>query len=158
MKKVKMAKDTNQIDRFERKMLDILQTNGRISVSELARRVGLSKSPCQTRLKRLIDNEVILGFRAVLNPRQLDLEHVAFTEVKLSDTREEALNAFNRAIQTIPEIDQCHMIAGPFDYLLKVRSKDIANYRKILGETISTLPYVSSTSTYIAMQSVKDTG
>ena len=153
-----MAKDTNQIDRFERKMLDILQTNGRISVSELARRVGLSKSPCQTRLKRLIDNEVILGFRAVLNPRQLDLEHVAFTEVKLSDTREEALNAFNRAIQTIPEIDQCHMIAGPFDYLLKVRSKDIANYRKILGETISTLPYVSSTSTYIAMQSVKDTG
>ena len=155
---IPMVSKTKQIDRFERKILDILQTNGRISVSELARRVGLSKSPCQARLKRLIDNKVILGFRAVLNPKQLDLEHVAFTEVKLSDTREEALNAFNRAIQTIPEIDQCHMIAGPFDYLLKVRSKDIANYRKILGETISTLPYVSSTSTYIAMQSVKDTG
>ena len=153
-----MVSKIKQIDRFERKMLDILRTDGRISVSELARRVGLSKSPCQTRLKRLIDNKTILGFRAILNPKQLDLEHVAFTEVKLSDTREEALNAFNRAIQAIPEIDQCHMIAGPFDYLLKVRSKDIANYRKILGETISTLPYVSNTSTYIAMQSVKDTG
>lgn len=153
-----MGKSDNsgQLDRFETQILKILSKQGRLSVTELAKRIGLSKSPCQVRLKRLIDQKYILGFRAVLNPQKLNLEHIAFTEVKLSDTRETALHAFNEAVQEIQEIEQCHMIAGSFDYLLKIRTSDIVTYRRILGETISNLPNVANTSTYVAMQSVKD--
>lgn len=148
--------NSGQLDRFETQILKILSKQGRLSVTNLAKQIGLSKSPCQVRLKRLIEQKFILGFRAVLNPQKLDLEHIAFTEVKLSDTRETALNAFNEAVQEIQEIEQCHMIAGSFDYLLKIRTSDIVTYRRILGETISNLPNVANTSTYVAMQSVKD--
>ena len=89
-------------------------------VTDLARRIGISKSPCQVRLKRLLDQGYIHGFRAVLDPKKLGREHVAFAEVKLSDTRETALQTFNDAVREISEIEQCHMIAGPFDYLLNV--------------------------------------
>ncbi len=147
---------SSELDRFDREILAALAVDGRIPVTELAKRVGLSTSPCQVRLKKLIDSGYILGFRAVLDPAKLRREHVAFTEVKLSDTTEPALAAFNAAAVAIPEIEQCHMIAGPFDYLLKVRTEDIQSYRRVLGETISSLPYVANTSTYVAMQSVKD--
>jgi len=116
----------------------------------------MSKTPCSVRLKRLIHNQYILGFKAVLNPIKLDLSHVAFVEVKLHDTTETALCAFNEAILHIAEVEQCHMIAGPFDYLLKVRTKDITAYRRVLGEQISTLPHVASSSTYVTMQTVKE--
>ena len=129
-----------------------------MSITELAEKVGLSKSPCQTRMKRLQDEGYILGFRAILNDAKLGREHVAFTEVKLKDTREAALDAFNQAVLNIPEIEQCHMIASSFDYLLKVRTKDITAYRQVLGEQISNLPHVAHTSTFVAMQSVKETG
>lgn len=146
------------LDRFDRQIINILSKEGRLSITELAKRIGLSTSPCQVRLKRLQDQGYILGYRAVLDPQKLLLEHVAFTEVKLSDTTERALTAFNNAVLKIPEIEQCHMIAGAFDYLLKVRTTDITAYRQILGETISNLPHVANTSTYVSMQSVKDAG
>ena len=82
--------------------------------------------------------------------------HVAFVQVKLSDTRSAALDAFNRAVQSVAEIEQCHMIAASFDYLLKVRTTDIAAYRRVLGERISALPHVAQTSTFVAMETVKD--
>lgn len=146
----------DDLDRIDRKILAVLSTDGRIAVTELARKVGLSKSPCQVRLKRLQDDGFIQGFRAVLDAEKLGLEHVAFTEVKLTDTTEKALTAFNKAVLAVPEIEQCHMIAGSFDYLLKVRTRDIQDYRRVLGEVISALPYVGSTSTHVSMQSVKD--
>ena len=82
--------------------------------------------------------------------------HVAFVEVRLSDTREAALTAFNKAVLTVPEVEQCHMMASSFDYLLKVRTADIQSYRRVLGEVISALPHVASTSTYVAMEAVKE--
>ncbi len=149
-------KKTVQLDRFDRKILDLLAVEGRLPVTELSRRVGLSKSPCQVRLRRLVNKGYILGFRAVLDAAKLGQDHVAFAEVKLTDTRESALAAFNEAVRKVPEIEQCHMIAGSFDYLLKVRTSDIHAYRRILGEVISNLPHVSSTSTHVSMQAVKD--
>jgi Lrp/AsnC family leucine-responsive transcriptional regulator len=146
------------LDQYDRQIIDILSREGRLSITQLAKRIGLSTSPCQVRLKRLQDQGYILGYRAVLDPQKLQLEHVAFTEVKLSDTTERALSKFNEAVLKIPEIEQCHMIAGAFDYLLKVRTTDIRAYRRILGETISNLPHVANTSTYVSMQSVKDAG
>jgi Lrp/AsnC family leucine-responsive transcriptional regulator len=139
-------------------MLRILATEGRIPAVELARRVGLSKSPVQARLKRLEDAGVITGYRAVLDPIRMGQAHVAFVEVRLSDTREAALQAFNRAVLTIPEVEECHMIASRFDYLLKVRTSDIVAYRRVLAERLSALPHVASTSTYVAMEAVKDSG
>ena len=151
-----MQIDSSDLDGFDRAILEIMAADGRISVTDLARRIGLSKSPTQARLKRLEQGGYITGYRAILDPIRLGLDHVAFVEVRLSDTREAALEAFNRAVAEIPEIEQCHMLAANFDYLLKVRVRDMAAYRVVLGEKISSLPHVSSTSTYVAMQAVKE--
>ncbi len=145
-----------QLDRFDHKILVELAKSGRMPITELAQKVGLSKSPCQVRVKRLQKEGYILGFRAVLNPEKLGRDHVAFAEVKLTDTTEKALDAFNAAVLNVAEIEQCHMIAGSFDYLLKIRTRSIRAYRQVLGETISTLPYVGNTSTHVSMQAVKD--
>ncbi len=145
-----------QLDGFDRKILQILSVEGRLPITELAARVGLSKSPCQVRVKRLQADGFILGFRAVLDPAKLGRDHVAFVEVRLTDTTEAALGAFNKAVHAVPEIEQCHMIAGAFDYLLKVRTADMRAYRRVLGEVISNLPHVSATSTHVSMEAVKD--
>ena len=148
--------ETGQLDRYDREILRILSREGRLPVTELAVRVGLSKTPCQVRLKRLLADGYIQGFRAMLDPARLGLEQVVFVEVKLTDTTEAALSAFNAAVRQVPEIEQCHMIAGAFDYLLKLRTRDMQKYREILGSVVSSLPYVGSTSTHVSMQSVKD--
>lgn len=147
-----------ELDDHDRKILAVLREDGRITVTDLATRVGLSKTPCQQRMKRLIDRGVILGFRAIVDPARLGMDHVAFTEVKLSDTREHALEEFNAAVRRIPQVEECHMIASSFDYLLKVRTSDIRQYRIVLGEKISNLPHVASTSTFVAMETVTEAG
>ncbi len=151
-----MVVHDRQLDQFDRKIIDLLSRDGRMSVTELAEKVGLSKTPCQVRLRRLIDDGIIKGFRAVLDMALLGLDHIAFTEVKLSDTREQALAEFNRGVMAIPEIEECHMIAGNFDYLMKVRTADIRRFRTVLGEKISTLPHVANTSTFVVMEPIKD--
>jgi len=153
-----MEEKNSEIDRIDNRIIDALVENGRMSITELSEKVGLSKTPCQLRLKRLMNDGYITGFRAVLNPAKMGLEHIAFAEVKLSDTREEALRAFNAAVKKIREVEECHMIASSFDYLLKVRTSDIKRYRIVLGEKISALPYVASTSTFVVMQNVVDSG
>lgn len=146
------------LDRFDLAILRELSGDGRMAVTELARRIGLTKTPTQARVKRLEEAGVIAGYRAILNPIRMGLAHVAFVEVKLSDTREAALQAFNRAARGLPEVEECHMMASSFDYLLKVRTSDIADYRRVLGERISALPHVASTSTFVAMEAVKEAG
>lgn len=151
-----MGHNPSDLDRFDQAILHTLAEDGRISVTDLAKRIGLSKSPTQARLRRLEEQGVILGYRAMLNPIRLGLDHVAFVEVRLTDTREAALTAFNVAVAKVPQIEQAHMIAGNFDYLLKVRCRDMSDYRSVLGEKISALPHVASTSTYVAMEAVKE--
>lgn len=147
-----------QIDEFDRRIVAALVADGRMTVTDLARVVGLSKTPCQVRLRRLIDAGVIRGFTAIVDTALTGMDHVAFTEVKLSDTREAALAEFNAAVRRIPEVEECHMLASRFDYLLKVRTADIRRYRAVLGERISSLPHVASTSTFVAMETVKEMG
>lgn len=129
-----------------------------MTITDLSVNVGLSKTPCQVRLKNLIDQGYIRGFRAILNPQKRGLDHIAFVEVRLSDTREKALAAFNAAVMKLNEVEECHMIAGSYDYLLKVRTSDIKSYRTVLGEKISGLPNVANTSTFVVMEPVKDGG
>ncbi len=122
----------------------------------LAEKVNLSKTPVQARVRRLERDGYIRGYSATIDRERMGEGHIAFVQVTLSDTVSSALDAFNRAILTIHEIEQCHMIAGSFDYLLKVRTRDIAAYRRVLGERISALPHVSQTSTFVAMETIKD--
>lgn len=153
-----MQNDQIELDRFDRKILDVLARDGRISITDLAKEIGLSKSPTQARLRRLEAEGVITGYRAMMDPVRLGLDHVAFVEVKLNDTREAALTAFNRAIAQLPEVEQAHMMASNFDYLLKVRTTNMSAYRTVLGEKISALPHVASTSTFVVMEAVKEFG
>ena len=148
----------DDLDSFDQAILRVLQQDGRLSVTELASRISLSKSPTQARLRRLEREGFITGYQARVNHLRLGMGHIAFVEVKLSDTREAALKAFNTAVRALPEVEECHMIAGAFDYLLKVRSADILDYRQSLAERISGLPHVASTSTHVAMESVKEGG
>lgn len=145
-------------DEFDRRILTEVERDGRIPIADLAQRIGLSKSPTQARLRRLEAEGVIRGWRAVLDAGAMGRGHVAFVEVRLSDTREAALAAFNRAVRAEPLIEACHMIAGSFDYLLKVRTRGMPEYRTALAEVISVLPHVAATSTYVAMETVKEEG
>ena len=145
-------------DRFDLAIIAELQRNARITITELASRVGLSKTPCQVRIRRLEKGGYILGYTTLIDKSKLGDKHIAFAQVTLNDTKTRALNAFNAAVRSVPEIEQCHMIAGGFDYLLKVRTADMESYRSILGEKISSLPHVVQTSTFVVMESVKDLG
>ena len=155
---MQVANYTNDdLDSYDRKILSVVSRDARITVTELSNQIGLSKTPCHARLKRLEQEGYILGYHAVLDPVKLGIDHIAFIEVKLSDTRARALDEFNEAVRKLPQVDQCHMIAGGYDYLLKVRTSTIADYRIFLGETLSMLPHVAQTSTYVSMEAVKDT-
>lgn len=144
------------LDKLDMAILRELQKNARITVTELASRVGLSKTPCQVRMKRLEELGYIMGYTALIDQKKLGSKHIAFVQVTMLDTKTRALNAFNEAVRAIPEIEQCHMIAANFDYLLKVRTTDIESYREVLGEKISNLPFVKQTSTFVVMEDVKD--
>ena len=152
-----MNKDS-QIDRIDRRILNELRVDGRMTVTELASRVGLSKTPCQLRLNKLVKSGVIRGFRAIVDFEKLGEGHIAFAEVKLNDTREKALAEFKTGVSKVSEVEECHMIAGNFDFLLKVRTSDINAYREVLGEKISSLPHVASTSSFVAMETIVEGG
>ncbi|MBO6810752.1 MULTISPECIES: Lrp/AsnC ligand binding domain-containing protein [Marinobacter] len=146
------------LDRIDQSIIRELQKNSRITVTELASRVGLSKTPCQVRMRRLEEHGYITGYTALVNQTKLGLSHIAFAQVTLNDTSSSALTAFNKAVQNVSAVEQCHMIAGNFDYLLKVRTRNMQEYRQVLGEEISALPHVLQTSTFVVMENVKDAG
>ncbi len=144
------------LDRLDRAILKELQTDARVTITELASRVGLSKTPCQIRMRRLEENGYILGYVALVDQGKLGVNYVTFVQVTLNNTSSKALNAFNKAVRKIAAIEECHMIAGGFDYLLKVRTSDMVAYRDVLATDISALPHVMQTSTFVTMEIVKD--
>jgi len=144
------------IDKIDEQLIVLLAKNGRATLNDLAKVVNLSVSPCQARIKKLEEQKYILGYHAQINYQKLEKAHIAFVQVSLSDTRAKALEEFNIEIGKLDAVEQCHMIAGGFDYLLKVRTSDIKTYRILLAEKISSLPHVASTSTFVSMQSVKE--
>jgi Lrp/AsnC family leucine-responsive transcriptional regulator len=143
------------LDNYDHKILKLLQADGRMTITELSDQIGLSKTPCLNRVKKLETKGYIRGYRAVINHDLVDDNHIAFVQIKMDDTKTQALNAFNAAIKEIPEVVQCHMIASHFDYLLKVRTNNMESYRKVLGEKISALPHVQNSSTFVVMEEVK---
>ena len=144
------------MDQYDRKIIAELRRSGRITATELAEKVGLSKTPCINRMKKLEKDGHILGYTAIVDPVKMGEGHIAFVQVTLSNTKSSSLDAFNKAARGVAEITQCHMMAAGFDYLLKVRTSNISTFRLVLGEKISALPFVAQTSTFVAMEAVKD--
>ena len=148
----------DRIDRIDLKILRVLQGNGRMSNIELSRHVNLSPAPCLARVRRLEKTGYINGYKAELNAELLGLSLLAYVEVTLDRTTPDVFERFKQAVRDVPEIEECHMVAGGFDYLIKVRSSDMDAYRRILGEKIATIPGVLQTHTYVVMEQVKRSG
>jgi len=146
-----------ELDQIDRRILEELQVNGRVSIVELAKRVHLTKTPCAERVRRLERLGVIAGYGAVLDPAEVNLNHVTVVHVSLVQTNDNSLEDFNLAVRDIPEVQSCLMIAGQFDYMLKVRTRDITHFRRLLGDRISKLPGVMQTHSFAVMETVKDT-
>lgn len=143
------------LDRLDRKILRILQEEGRIAHVELAERIGLSPTATAERVKRLTKDGVVTGYGARLDPAKLGLSMLVFIEVTLDRTTAEIFEKFDAAVRRSPEVLECHLIAGGFDYLVKARVPDMAHYRRFLGDVVLTLPGVRSTHTYPVMEEVK---
>lgn len=146
------------LDRTDRRILAMLQSDGRIAGVELAEKVGLSPTATGERLKRLSRDGYITGYRATLDPLKLGLHLLVFVEVYLDKTTPDAFERFATAVKRAPEVLECHMVAGGFDYLVKTRVADMNAYRRFLGEVLLALPAVRETRTYAVMEEVKTDG
>jgi Lrp/AsnC family leucine-responsive transcriptional regulator len=147
-----------ELDRTDRRLLAILQEDGRLPAVELAERVGLSPTATGERLRRLMKEGVIAGFSARLDPHRLGLGLLVFVEVSLDKTTPDVFARFAQAVRRAPEVLECHMVAGGFDYLVKTRVADMTAYRRFLGEILLSLPGVKETRTYAVMEEVKTDG
>ncbi|MDJ1157380.1 Lrp/AsnC ligand binding domain-containing protein [Chelatococcus sp. SYSU_G07232] len=146
------------LDRTDRRILMILQEDGRIATIDLAERIGLSPTATSERLKRLTREGYVTGYGARLDPHKLGLGLMVFVEVSLDKTTPDIFERFAAAVRRAPEVLECHMVAGGFDYLVKTRVADMAAYRRFLGEVLLALPGVTETRTYAVMEEVKRDG
>lgn len=144
-----------KLDRIDRNILIELQQNGRLSNIDLSKEVGLSPTPCLERVKRLEADNFITGYKATLNPELLDAALLVFVEITLTKTSPDVFNDFSTAALDLEVIQECHLVSGDFDFLLKTRVKDMAAYRELLGDTLLRLPAVSESRTYVVMEEVK---
>ncbi|PJC87639.1 leucine-responsive transcriptional regulator Lrp [Vibrio sp. HA2012] len=151
------TKPSKELDRIDRNILNELQKDGRISNVELSKRVGLSPTPCLERVRRLERQGYITGYTALLNPQYLDASLLVFVEITLNRGAPDVFEQFNIAVQKLDDIQECHLVSGDFDYLLKTRVSDMSAYRRLLGDTLLRLPGVNDTRTYVVMEEVKQT-
>lgn len=152
-----MERKLAQLNRIDRNILRALQKDARISYAELARQVGLSTTPCKERVKRLEREGVIRNYQAILDPRYLDAALVVFVQIRLSRTSQDIFEEFTRCAYDIPAIQECYLVSGNFDYLIKARVADMAAYREFLGDTLLSLPGVQESTSYVVMEQVKET-
>jgi len=145
------------IDRIDKNILVELQKNGRLSNVELSKRVGLSPTPCLERVKRLEKEQYISGYKAILNPHKLGAALLVFVEITLTKTSPDVFDDFANAVDELDVIQECHLVSGDFDFLLKTRVKDMLAYRELLGDTLLRLPAVSESRTYVVMDEIKST-
>jgi len=150
-------KNPKVLDRTDKRILECLQADGRISNVQLARKVNLTPTPCIERVKRLERHGFIRGYTAILNPELVNASLLVFVEIDLSHSSPDAFRKFREEAQKLPEIMDCHLVSGNFDYLIKARVSDMKAYRKLLGEKILSLPSVNGSRSYVVMEEVKET-
>ena len=154
---MRVQKDSNRVlDRIDLHILSILQDDGRIVMKDLAERVGLSLTPCIERVKRMERDGVIAGYHARVAPRALGLQILVFVEITLRQKSEQAFERFRLAMLAIPEVMECHLVSGDFDYLIKARIPEMTEYRRLLGEILHVADGGQSKS-YVVMEEVKET-
>lgn len=147
---------SEDLDRIDRSILRELQKNGRLANVTLSRRVGLSATPCLERVKRLEKTGFIKGYTAIVAPEKLQAALLVFVEIRLTRTSPDVFEEFKKSVIDLPQVLECHLVSGDFDYLVKARVADMAAYRNLLGETLLTLPGVSGSRTYVVMEEVKE--
>ena len=145
------------LDRIDRKILDILQRDGRISMTELASQVGLSASPCTERVKRMERSGVIAGYHARVTPEALGKTLLVFVEIKLSAKSGDVFETIRRELLHMPEVMECHLVSGGFDYLVKFRMRGMKEYRHLLGDILKRLPVSAESHSYVVMEEIKET-
>ncbi|MBB1594098.1 winged helix-turn-helix transcriptional regulator [Achromobacter sp. UMC46] len=145
------------LDRIDLKILDILQREGRVSVTELADRVSLSATPCSDRVKRMEREGVITGYHARVNPAALGKNLLVFLEIKLSAKSGDVFDKVKKELLYVPEVMECHLVSGDFDYLVKARLTEMNEYRRLLGEILKRLPASAESRSYVVMEEIKET-
>ncbi len=151
-----MEREKHQLDRIDRKILDILQREGRIAITELASRVGLTTSPCAERVRRLERDGVITGYCATVSPAAVDKPLLVFVEIKLVAKGADVFDAVREELLHMPEVLECHLVSGEFDYLLKFRLRDMREYRSLLGNILKRLPGAAESRSLIVMEEIKE--
>ena len=144
------------IDKTDRKILRILQKNARIAMTELAEKVGLSTTPVTERVRRLERDTIITGYHAHINPHAVGLSLLVFVEIKLRSKSGNIFEDFRREVAKIPQIMECHLVSGEYDYLIKVRLPDMSAYRNMLGNILLQLPAAAESRSYVVMEEVKE--
>jgi len=147
---------STELDRIDRKLLDILQREGRIPMTELSERIGLSTSPCTERVRRLERAGVITGYHAHLHPEAVGRTLLVFVEIKLSAKSGEIFDKVRKELLHMPEVLECHLVSGGFDYLLKARLRGMGQYRHLLGNILKKLPVAAESHSYVVMEEIKD--
>jgi Lrp/AsnC family leucine-responsive transcriptional regulator len=143
-------------DRIDRKILRTLQDDGRISITDLAVRVGLSATPCSERVKRLERDGLISGYHARLNPHALGQTLLVFVEIRLAAKSGQIFDEFKREVLRLPNVLECHLVSGDFDYLIKARIPEMNAYRKLLGDMLLALPGARESKSYVVMEEIKE--
>jgi len=150
-------KTVAQLDRIDRRILRVLQTDGRIANVGLARQVNLTPTPCLERVKRLEREGFITNYVALIDPKRANVALCAYIEVQLTHSTTAAFRKFNQHMLNLPEVQECQMVAGGFDYLIKIRVADMQHYQRFLGEKLASIEGISQTHTYVVIQDVKST-
>jgi len=143
------------LDRTDRRILNSLQKNGRLANVDLAREVNLTPTPCLERVKRLEKEGFITQYVALLDPVKANAALCAYIEVQLTSTSTETVRVFNKHMLALPEVQECQLVAGGFDYLIKIRVADMQHYQRFLGEKLSSIESISQTHTYVVIEDVK---
>lgn len=145
------------LNRIDRNILAILQEDARISYAELARRVGLSTTPCIERVKKLEKSGIIKKYSAIVDPNKLGAGLIVFVQIRLDRTSAQTFSEFKQAVADLPEVQDCHLVSGNFDYLIKARMADMGTYRKFLEETLLAIPGVQASTSIVVMEVTKET-
>lgn len=146
----------SELDAIDLRILDLLQQEGRITMTELGERIGLSTSPCSQRVKRLEQLGVITGYHAKLNPVAVDKALLVFVEITLSEKSEQIFKQVRDELEHIPEVLECHLVSGSFDYLVKARLGEMSEYRHLLGSMLKRIPVAAQSNSYVVMEEIKE--
>ena len=146
----------SELDRTDRRILDLLQRHGRMSMTELGEQIGLSTSPCSERVRRLERTGIISGYHAHVDPARLGRSLLVFIEITLSQKSPQIFEAVKREVGLMPEVLECHLVSGSFDYLVKSRLRAMSEYRELLGTILKKIPVPAQSNSYVVMEEVKE--